>query len=185
MDAHGRDMDDGRYLSEDFRASSRLRLTFRSLSVLPFRTSGPGLPKSKENEISTAEEDILDVLLLVQPCDPCLMSISREEMLPHAQRIGSSTRHTDSPIPREDFLNLLKLLLSVQMDPPKRFGSFQTAHSMPETDINVLNEVAGALLRRFVPDEKSDIDWPIFKSVLDTYLVRPFRMPWMYRLTTA
>lgn len=149
---------------------------FKSLSIQSPRPNGIKSIDSGVTDLSTTEEDLMDVLCLTQPDDPCIMPAPIEELRPHAKRIlSSSSPYACSSIPCGDFLSLLKLLLSVQLDKPE-WGShqpyFHTGRILKHPDSEILQGAADALLKRFTTNEKSDIEWHVFKNVLSVYLVR-------------
>lgn len=184
MDADGRIIGEGEDTDTDFRASHRLRLIFRSFSICPF-DGGEAESSRFPSLLSRTEDDVVDVMLLAMPCDPCMAPPSRESVKPHAQRVALSARHIDFLIPRKDLRALLRFLLSIESDPPERFRSFQTAHAAPGFNVDVLDGASDALLRRVAPNEDSDVKWLDFKSVVDVYLVRSTRVQCMGLLTGA
>ena len=158
-----------------------LRRMFRSLAA---RSSQ--VEPSQANVLVT--EDIIGVLALVQPSDYYKISIPREELRPHANSIlASSGCHACvyTSIPRQDLLNLLKLLLSLQIDKPKWGAHFSTAHTAsidPECDN--LDEIANVLLSHFILQGETDVGWQTFRNVLSIYLVRFSDCHKMASLTT-
>ena len=120
----------------------------------------------------------MEALALTQPDDACIMPAPIEELRPHAKRIMSSiTRYTYSSIPRGEFLSLLKLCLSVQLDKPE-WGThepyFFTGRALTPPDPDILQGAADAILRKSTSGEKSDVDWHSFQNVLSVYLVGLF-----------
>ena len=169
-------MDADRYPDANARASKRFGIMFKSLSIQSPRPNGTQSIESGVTDLSTTEEDLMDVLCLTQPDDPCIMPAPIEELRPHAKRIlSSSSPYACSSIPRGDFMSLLKLLLSVQLDKPE-WGShepyFHTGRILTHPDSEILQGAADALLKRFTTNEKSDIEWHVVKNVLSVYLVR-------------
>lgn len=117
----------------------------------------------------------MEVLALTQPDNACIMPAPIEELRPHAKRIlNSSTRYTYSSIPRAEFLNLLKLILSVQLDKPQ-WGDhepyFYTGRVLTPPDPDMIQGTANALLRKSTSSEKGDFDWLSFQNVLNVDLV--------------
>lgn len=157
------------------RASKRLWILFRSLSTQVSHSRQPKVPEASVADLSTIEEDLMDVLALTQPDNMCIMPAPMEELRPHAKRIlRSSTPYTCSSIPREDFLGLLKLILSVQLDEPQ-WGSeqprFHTGRILVQPESDILQGASDAILRLFTSSEYKDVDWLLFKNTLDVYLV--------------
>ena len=168
-------MNADRYPDESARASKRLWMLFRSLSGPSSSPSGSKLLETNVANLSDTEEDLMEVLALTQPDNPCIMPAPIEVLRPHARRILSpSTPYKPSMIPRGDFLNLLKLMLSVQLDKPE-WGDhepyFYTGHIPIPPDSDTLQGAAEAILRKCILDEDRDIDWQSFRNVLDIYLV--------------
>ena len=95
----------------------------------------------------------MDVLCLTQPDDPCIMPAPIEDLRPHATRIlNSSMPHACSLIPREDFLSLLKLILSVQLDKPvwgPHEPYFHTGRILIHPSSEILKGAADAILKQF------------------------------------
>lgn len=126
--------------------------------------------------LSTTEDDLMDVLALTQPDNPCIMPAPIEELRPHAKRIlGSSTFQTYYSVSQGDFLSLLNLMLSIQMDKPE-WGPhqpyFNTGRILQPPNPEILLRVAEAVLRCFTYEGTADIKWHEFKNVLSVYLVR-------------
>ena len=164
-------MDGDRYPDGSSRALKRLWIVFKSLS-LQFAPSSE-FKSSEAVGLSTTEEDLMDVLCLTQPYNPCIMPAPMEDLRPHAKRIlNSPAPYECTSIPREDFLGLLKLLFCIVMNEPDRSRGITTAaHALPITDKDLLNGTTDALLRNFSPREKGDIYWRDFSNVISTYLV--------------
>lgn len=157
------------------RATKRLWIMFRSLSSHSFHQGGPKSIEPTVSDLSDAEEDLMDVLALTQPNDHCIMPAPIEELRPHAKRIlGSSTPGSYPSISRGDFLSLLKLILSIQLDKPT-WGPhepyFYTGRVIQRPSPDTLQGATDAILRRLTSSEKGDIDWHVFNDVLNAYLV--------------
>lgn len=174
--ADGVTMDADRHPDADARASKQLWMIFKSLSI---RFPHPSRPKVIESSVvgfSTIEEDLMDVLCLTQPDDPCIMPAPIEELRPHAKRIlSTSNTSMYSSIPRGDFLSLIKLLLSVQLDKPEWGGHepyFYTGRILTHPDSTILQGAANAVLRRLTSSETRDVNWHVFQNVLTVYIVR-------------
>ena len=172
--ADGITMDADRYPDASARASKRLWILFRSLSSRSLTSNGPKLVETYVADLSNTEEDLMEVLALTQPDNACIMPAPIEELRPHAKRIlNSSTRYTYSSIPRAEFLNLLKLILSVQLDKP-HWGDhepyFYTGRVLTPPDPDMI-QAANAMLRKSTSSEKCDVDWPSFQNVLNVDLV--------------
>ena len=175
--ADGVIMDRHKHTDASGRASKQLWIIFRSLSIQSSYSSRPKIPEASVADLSTIEDDLMDVLCLTQPDDPCIMSAPMEELRPHAKRIlSSSTPYSCSSIPREDFLSLLTLLLSIQLDKPEWGPSHEppwhTGRILEQPRSDILQGASEAILRSFTPGEKKDIEWHVFKYVLNIYLVR-------------
>lgn len=175
--ADGITMDAGRYPDASARASKRLWILFRSLSSGSLTSSGPKMVETNVADLSNTEEDLMEVLALTQPDNACIMPAPIEELRPHARRILKfSTRYTYSWIPRAEFLNLLKLILSVQLDKPQ-WGDhepyFYTGRVLTPPDPDIIQGTADALLRRSTSSEQGDVDWKSFEKVLNVDLVGP------------
>lgn len=174
--ADGVTMDADRHPDANARASKQLWMIFKSLSI---RFPHPSRPKVIESSVvgfSTIEEDLMDVLCLTLPNDPCIMPAAIEELRPHAKRIlSTSNTSIDSSIPRGDFLSLIKLLLSVQLDKPE-WGShepyFHTGRILKHPDPAILQGAANAIVKQLTSRETSDVDWHVFQNVLTVYIVR-------------
>ena len=174
-------MDADKYPDTNARALKQHSILFKSLSIQFSRLSRPKPIESSVTDWSSTEEHLMDVLCLTQPDDPCIMPAPIEELRPHAERIlSSSTPYACSSTPRRDFLGLLKLLLSVQLIKPE-WGShepyFHIGHTLIRPDSDILQGAADAILRRFTSSEKSDVNWHVFKNVLNVYVVRSSCMP--------
>ena len=177
-------MDRDRYPDANARASKRLWLLFKSLST---RTALPDHHRSTESsvlDLTTTEEDLMDVLALTQPDNPCIMPAPIEELRPHAKRIlGSSRFHTYYSIGQGDFLSLLSLMLSIQIDKPE-WGShqpyFNTGRILQPPNREVLRRAADAILRSFSREETADIKWHEFHKALSVHLVRTFNFDLRY-----
>lgn len=171
--ADGITIDVDRYPNANARAEKQLWIMFKSLSIrIPQPTESESIETSEAN-LSTTEEDLMDVLCLAQPHDPCIMPAPIEELRPHAKRILNSSRpYACSSIPRGDFLTLIKLLLSTQMNKPVRFSQVHTARTFPTLAIDLLDGLANSVVDRFSSNENGEIDWHGFNNVMSTYLVR-------------
>ena len=182
--ADGITMDRDRYPDANARASKRLWILFKSLST---RTPLPDDNRSTESsvlDLSTTEDDLMDVLALTQPDNPCIMPAPIEELRPHAKRIlGSSKFHKYYSITQRDFLSLLKLMLSIQMDKPE-WGShqpyFNTGRILLPPNPEILRGAADAILRSFNHEVRGDIEWHGFHKVLSVHLVRSFKLDLRY-----
>ena len=163
----------------DSRALKRLWIMFKSLSIQVPLSSRYKSIESGAVKLSTTEEDLMAVLYLTQPNNPCMMPAPIEELRPHAKRIlNSSAAYECSFIPREDFRGLLKLLFCIEMDKPDRsLGVNIAAHAPPITDEDLLNGTADALLKNFTHNEEGDIYWHDFSNVISTYLVKHLSVP--------
>ncbi len=167
-------MDADRYPDAKARASKQLWIMFKSLST---RIPLSSLPKSIESRVasmSTTEDDLMDVLCLIQPNDPCIMPAPIEELRPHAKRIlSSSTTYDYSSIPRGDFVSLLKLLFCIQLGKPNLSSRVHTtAHALPAVDLDLLDPLAVALLENSTPNEEGVVYWHDFNKIISIYLVR-------------
>lgn len=169
-------MDKDRYPDANARASKRLWIMFRSLSTHCFSLGGFEKIKPSVVGLSNTEEDLMEVLALTQPENPCIMPAPIEELRPHAKRLlSSSTPCTYPSIPRGDFLSLLRLMLSIQLDKPEwgpHEPSFYTGRVLIKPDAEILQGAADAILRCSTSSEKRDVDWESFKNVMNIYLVR-------------
>ena len=170
-------MDADRYPDGSGRASKQLWIMFKSLSIQASFSGRPKIPEASVADLSTIEEDLMDVLCLTQPDNPCIMPSPIEELRPHAKRIlSSSTPYTCSSIPREDFLNVLKLLLSIQLDKPEWGPSHEppchTGRILVQPRSDILQGASEALLSLFTSSENKDVEWHVFKDVLNVHLVR-------------
>lgn len=175
--ANGITMDADRYPDASGRASKQLWVMFKSFAVQISHSSRLKVAEASVADLSTIEEDLMDVLCLTQPDDPCIMPAPMEELRPHAKRIlSSSTPYTCSLIPREDFLSLLRLVLSIQLDKPEWGPSHEppchTGRIFVQPRSDILQGASEAILRLFTPSENKDVDWPVFKNILSLYLVR-------------
>ena len=173
--ADGITMNADRYPDDSARASKRLWMLFRSLAS---PSAGAGEPKVVETSLvglSNTEEDLMEVLALIQPDNSCIMPAPIEELRPHARRIlGHSTSYTYSSIPRGDFLSLLKLILSVQLDKPE-WGNhepyYYTGRILASPDPDILQGAADAILKMSISGETEDVDWRSFQNISNVYLV--------------
>ena len=163
------------------RASKHLWGLFRSLSTSPSDLDRHKLMKSNAVDLSSTEEDVIEVLALTQPDNPCIMPAPIEELRPHAKRIlSSSTPYDFSSIPLEDFFSLLKLMLSVQLDKPEWSSHepyFHSGRVLKHTNPDILHGAAGAILRSSTSSEKRDIDWQLFKNILSVHVVTFLTLP--------
>ena len=176
--ADGITMDRDRYPDANARASKRLWILFKSLSTTPllgqFRST-----ESSMVDLSTTEDDLMDVLALTQPDNPSIMPAPIEELRPHAKRIlGSSTFQKYYSIPYGDLLSLLKLMLSIQIDKPE-WGShqpyFNTGSILLPPNPDILQRAADAILSSFTYGGTADIEWHEFNNILSVYLVRSLK----------
>ena len=179
--ADGITMDADRYPDESARASKRLWMMFRSFSTPYSETSGDTSIKMDRTGLPDTEEDLMEILALVEPDNPCIMPAPIEELRPHAKRIlNSSMSYTYSSIPRRDFLNLLKLLLCVQLDKPEwedHQPYFYTGRILTPSSPDILQGAADSILRKAIPDEGRDVDWYSFQNILNIHLVSLFVSP--------
>ena len=171
-------MDRDGYPGADARASRRLWILFKSLST---QTPLPNHNTSTESsvlELSTTEDDLMDVLALTEPDHPSIMPAPIEELRPHAKRIlGSAKFHTNYSIPQGDFLSLLSLILSIQMDEPiwdNHKPYFNTGRILLPPNREILRGAADAILRSFNHEVIGNIEWHDFHKVLSVHLVRSF-----------
>ena len=177
--ANGITMDRDRYPDANARASKRLWILFKSLST---RTPLPDHSRSTESsvlDLSTTEDDVMDVLALTQPDNPSIMPAPIKELRPHAKRIlGSSTFHTYYSIPQRDFLSLLRLMMSIQINKPV-WGShqpyFNTGRILLTPNREIVRGATDAVLRSFNHEGTADIEWHEFHDVLRVHLVRSFK----------
>ena len=176
--ADGVTMDGDKYPDANARASKQLWMMFKSFSIQVAHSNRPKVTEARVADLSTIEEDLMDVLCLTKPDDPCIMPAPIEELRPHAKRIlSSSTPYTCSSIPRGDFLGLLKLILSIESDKPEwgpHEPRFYTGRILVPPRSDILQGASNAVLRRFTSSENIDVDWHVFKNVLSVYLVRLF-----------
>ena len=185
--ADGITMDRDRYPDANARASKRLWILFKSLSA---RTPLPDQYKSTDSsvlDLSTMEDDLMDVLALTQPDNPCIMPAPIEDLRPHAKRIlGSSKCHTYYSIPQRDILSLLELMLSIQIDKPE-WGShqpyFNTGRILLPPNLEILRGAADSILESFSHEVTADLGWHEFHKVLSVHLVRSCKFDQRY--TTA
>ena len=169
-------MNADRYPDDSARASERHWMLFRSLADHSAEVNEPKVVGTNLAGLSSTEDDLMEVLALTQPDNPCIMPAPIEELRPHARRIlGSSTPCIYSLIPRGDFLSLLELILSVQLDKPE-WGEHEPYYysgrilSAPEPDI--LRGAADAILKKSISSETKDVDWRSFQNILNAHLVR-------------
>ena len=173
--ANGITMNADRYHDDIARASKNLWLLFRSLADHSGVLNETKVVESNLAGLSNTEDDLMEVLALTQPDNLCIMPAPIEELRPHARRIlGSSTPCTYSSIPRGDFLSLLKLILSVQLDKPE-WGEhepyYYTGRILVSPDPDILQGAADAILEKYISNETSDVDWRSFQNILNVYLV--------------
>jgi hypothetical protein len=128
-------------------------------------TSPEGLSRNRTAQ-EAQMEDLLDVLTLVHPPSVPYGSTTQDELRGHARRILSSTESYRFSIPRGDFLSLFTLLLSQTLD------DRLVAASSEGLDEITPERLANAVVRRFAPNEDSDIDLNICGEKLSHYLVR-------------
>ena len=172
--ANGVTMNADRYPDDDARSSKHLWMLFRSLADHSDKTNEPKVVAADLAGRSNAEDDLREVLALTQPDNLCIMPAPIEEWRPHARRVlGSSTPCLYSPIPRGDFLSLLKLILSVQLDKPE-WGNhepcYYTGRILASPDLDILQGAADATLKKSIPSETKDVDWRSFQNILSVYL---------------
>ena len=184
--ADGITMDRHRFPDANARSSKSLWILFKSLST---RTPLPGQirpTRSSVLDLSTTEDDLMDVLALTQPSNPCIIPAPIEELRPHAKRIlGSSKSQNYHSVSQGDFLSLLNLMLSIQMDEPERGPHqpyFNTGRILQPPSPEILRRVADAVLRCFTYEGTADIEWHEFNSVLSVYLVRSLKYDLRYIL---
>ena len=173
--ADGITTDRDQYPDDSARASKHLWMLFRSLAGHSAGLNEANVVESNLAGLSTTEDDLMEVLALTQPDNPCIMPAPIEELRPHARRVlGSSTECTYSPIPRGDFLSLLKLILSIQWHKPE-WGNhepyYYTGRILVSADPDILQGAADAILKKAIPSETKDVDWPSFQNILNVYLV--------------
>ena len=173
--ADGITMNADRYPDDSARASKRLWMLFRSLASHPAEVKEPKVVDINLAGLSSTEYDLMEVLALTQPDNACIMPAPIEDLRPHARRIlGSSTPCNYSSIPRGDFLSLLKLLLSVQLDMPE-WGDhepyYYSGRILNLSDPDILQGAADAILKKSIPDDTKDVDWRSFQNILNVYLV--------------
>lgn len=155
---------------------------FRSFSVPQISSKAFGEDVGANNYPNWDEDDdLLDVLALIQPSHPALLTIGREELQEHSKRIlaipGKGV-HRHNRIPRRDAISILKLMLSIQLvNKPHVQHEFQLAQSSGQHKDTVLERLADAIVSRFALDDGGDMDWPNFKTMLGTYLVSWPAMP--------
>lgn len=154
-------------------AARRSLLLFKSLSVLS-RDVNSSEKVASESGLSIIE-DLIDVLVVVQLSDVSIMDLPREQLRPYAERLALSVSHvSSSTILRQDFLGLLKLLLSIAMNEPSMDTKFQTARLLTNLDPALLTGSSDALLARFTRSEQNDVEWEAFEDIVTTYLVNPY-----------
>lgn len=174
-DADGITMDADGYPDHSARASKHLWILFRSFSSPSSCFSGRESIESTVVDPIDTQEDLMEVLALTQPVNHCIMPAPIEELRPHAGRIlSSSTLYTCSSIPRGDFLSLLKLILSVQLDKPEwEFHEpyFYTGRIQVPPNLDILQGSADAILRGLSSSEKNGVDWQSFQTITNVYLV--------------
>ena len=173
--ADGIFMDRDRYPDDSARASKHLWMLFRSLAGHSAEVNEPKVVATNPAGLSNTEDDLMEVLALTQPDNACIMPAPIEELRPHARRVlGSSTQCTYSSIPRGDFLSLLKLVLSVQLDKPEwgdHEPDYYTGRILASPDPGILQGAADAILKKSIPSETKDVDWRSFQDILNIYLV--------------
>lgn len=173
--ANGITMNAERYPDDSARASKNLWLLFRSLAGHSAEVDEPKVVGTNLAGLSNTEDDLMEVLALTQPDNLCIMPAPIEELRPHARRIlGSSTLCAYSSIPREDFLSLLKLILSVQLDKPEwgdHEPDYHTGRILVSPDPDILQGAADAILEKSISSEARDVDWCSFQNILNVYLV--------------
>ena len=172
--ADGITMNADRYPDDSARASKHLWMLFRSLAAHCAEVNEPKVVATNLADLSNTEDDLIEVLALTQPDNACIMPAPIEELRPHARRVlGSSTPCAYSSIPREDFLSLLKLILSVQLDKPEwgdHEPDYYTGHVLVSPDPDILQGAADAILKKSMPSETKDVDWPSFQNILNVHL---------------
>ena len=133
-------------------------------------------------------DDLLDVLHLVHPPAATYASTFRDELRPHASRILGNTKISGLNygnvfilsghfIPRADFLSLLTLLLSIQLDEGIPGASCPSARFPDDLNENLAERLANVIVQRFAPDEHSNVNCYIFKDLLSYYLVSHLKFP--------
>lgn len=174
-DADGITTDADGYPDHSARASKHLWILFRSFSSPSSCFSGRKSIESTVADPIDTQEDLMEVLALTQPVNHCIMPAPIEELRPHARRIlSSSTLYTCSSIPRGDFLSLLKLILSVQLDKPEwEFHEpyFYTGRIQVPPNLDILQGSADAILRGLTSSEKNGVEWQSFQTIMNVYLV--------------
>ena len=173
--ADGITMNADRYPDDSARASKHLWMLFKSLADHSTEVNELNAGEINPGGLSNTEDDLMEVLALTQPDNACIMPAPIEELRPHARRIlGSSTPCIYSSISRGDFLGLLKLILSVQLDKPE-WGNhepeYYTGRILVSSDPDILQGAADAILKKSIPSETKDVDWPSFQNILNVYLV--------------
>lgn len=175
--ADGITMDADRYPDASARAYKRFWILFRSLSSRCLTSNGPKLVETNVAGLSNTEEDLMEVLALTQSDNACIMPAPIEELRPHARRILNSTQYTYSSIPHAEFLSLLRLILSVQLDTPQ-WGDhepyFYTGRVLIPPDPDIIQGTANAILRKSTSSEKGNVDWSSFQNIVNIDLVSPF-----------
>ena len=173
--ASGITMNADRYPDDSARASKHLWMLFRSLADHSAEVNELEVVEISLAGLSNTEDDLMEVLALTQPHNPCIVPAPIEELRPHARRIlGFSTPCAYASIPREDFLGLLKLVLSVQLDKPE-WGShepqYYTGGISVSRDPDILQGAAEAILNKSISSEAKDVDWRSFQNNLNVFLV--------------
>ena len=172
--ANGITMNAEQYPDDSARACKNLRLLFRSLADHSAGLNEPKVVETNLVGLSNTEDDLMEVLALTQPDNLCIMPAPIEELRPHARILGSSTPCAYSSIPREDFLSLLKLILSVQLDKPEwrdHEPDYHTGRILVSPDPDILKGAANATLEKSISSEARDVDWCSFQNILNVYLV--------------
>ena len=186
--AVGLNMSAERYSNTGARASKCLWMLFKSFSSHSPHSKVSKSADPGEADLSDTEEDLMEVLALTRPDNACIMPAPIEELRPYARRIlGSSTPCIYPSIPRGDFLNLLKLILSVELDKPE-WGDhepyFYTGRILTAPDPDFLHGVANAVLKKSTASETIHIDWHSFRNASDVYLVSLAIFPGTYCIFT-
>ena len=157
------------------RASKNMWLLFRSLADDSAVLNENKVVETNLAGLSNTEDDLMEVLALTQPDNLCIMPAPIEELRPHARRIlGSSTPCAYSSIPRGDFLSLLKLILSVQLEKPEwgdHGPDYHTGRILVSPDPEILQGAADAILEKSISNEMENVDWRSFQNILNVYLV--------------
>jgi hypothetical protein len=167
----------GSYIDPDRdRDANAFWRTFRSFSMPQISSNASGEDVGANYYLNWDEEDdLLDVLALIQPSHPSLLTTRREELQEHSKRIFAPLGkeiHKHSRIPRRNIISLLKFILSIELvNKPHIQDEFHLAQSSGQQKDVVLERLANAIVSRFAPEDGGDMDWPSFKTMLRAYLV--------------